>query len=256
MSAYEWVSNDFSIALRLFQETCVSQQTEKAFICIVVVNIFKYAWVKGAKWSFEQQAKRQHHHNAPCCDGALWWKARRRATGEDFAHHSTTEPQPLTPQHALKHHTNYLLLLDQLHTNHTACNDWTVEVENFYRINQWCGHIARRQSHCGRMEKTTAGGDTHALHTGEHTTSCSMQICSPLSGELSPVSLCHTAKTWWWWTAMNGYVHVRLIVFGLYIFVNYSLCLFWIFKKEMYSILESSVWAEHLIHREPGAEWT
>lgn len=69
----------------------------------------------------------KHCHNVPSCDSALCWKAGRRATGEDSAHHSTTEPQPPTPQHAGKHHTNHLLLLDQLHTNQTACTDWAVE---------------------------------------------------------------------------------------------------------------------------------
>lgn len=76
-------------------------------------STFKHTEVRGDKWSCERsheariEPKQKHCHSALCCDGALCWKARKRATGEDIAHHSTTEPQPLTPQHALKRHTNY-----------------------------------------------------------------------------------------------------------------------------------------------------
>lgn len=57
------------------------------------------------------------------CDGALCGKAGWAAAYEDNAQHSTTEPQPPTPQHALKCHTNHLLFLNQLRTSHKTCTD-------------------------------------------------------------------------------------------------------------------------------------
>ncbi len=100
--------------------------------CFKDANTFKYTEVKGDKRGFEQsheariEPKQNHCHNVLCCDGALCWKVIRRATGEDVARHSTTEPQPLTPQHALKHHANYFCswISYTLTTQHALIGSW------------------------------------------------------------------------------------------------------------------------------------
>lgn len=137
-----------------------------------------------------------------CCDSALCWKARRRATGEDITHHSTTAPQPLKPQHALKHHTtwNCSWISYTLITQHAVIGWWGWNKIWSHWSAMWLHHTEVEP--LWTDETTARGHIRHALHTGEHTTSCSMQIYSPLSGELSPVSLSHN-KEWWWWMVTN-----------------------------------------------------
>lgn len=154
---------------------------------------FQTSRVKGDKLSFERphlsRSAIKHCHNVPSCSSAACWKAGRRATGEDTGHHSTTEPQPPTPQHAVTHHANDLLVLDQLHTNHTACTDWTVE--------RLMASINDETSHRGRATVWWTDRARSSCTTHHQLPSADTQ--STVRRAESTISLSHP-KTWrWWW---------------------------------------------------------
>lgn len=119
------------------------------------------------------EPKQKQCHNMLCCDSASCWRTRRRATGEDTAHHSTTKPQPPI---------NTTACTETAHLLSTAPGSAAPHSMHWLgggggKIWSWpvCPFV--------RRDKTAARGDTrYTLHTREHTTSCSMQIYSPLSG--------------------------------------------------------------------------
>lgn len=168
----------------------------------------------------------KHCHNVPSCSSASCWKAGRRATGEDTGHHSTTEPQPPTPQHAVTHHANDLLVLDQLHTNHTACTDWTVE-RLMASINDETSHRGRAtvwwtdrtRSSCTTHHQLLSADTQSTVRRAESTISLShhkdvtmtmmMMMMMFYGGQM--IQLLELKLEWWF---------VWLIILGLYHLVD------------------------------------